>query len=316
MTSRWLVVAAIALVGCKRPPPAPEGLDESTRHLVREFYADDATFGVGVQGFLDWYHEEGFALAGQEANNENHDAFSVGDLLPDDVKSLPLRQDLLTDPDGTRTPRDLTRAKGTVSLAEMDCSWTEAEQYLVRVDQNNVFKDNWEGYEREFLTSRSRFEDSLSDLAFDKITEPIDPFAEGFTGEGADRTFLMTDNMVDATPVLTINFDEYPQPMGLRHGVFETTEGPVGAMAVLAFTKDGVWGVAGANGLIQAFSTEITMELPDDRSIRILSTWLEPGGGIEPDSPLILSYTVNSSLRATVRLADICSGKIDLPPEP
>ncbi len=55
---RWLILG-IALTGCKAPPEAPEGLDESTRYMVRNFYTGDATFEAGIHGFVDWFGDTG-----------------------------------------------------------------------------------------------------------------------------------------------------------------------------------------------------------------------------------------------------------------
>ena len=49
---------ALALLGCKAPPEAPKGLDDSTRYLVRNFYTADPTFQAGVQGFIDWLEDQ------------------------------------------------------------------------------------------------------------------------------------------------------------------------------------------------------------------------------------------------------------------
>ena len=61
---RWLPLIALT-VACKPPPEAPEGLDDSTNYLMKNFYASDALFEAGVQGFIDWYDAEGKALVGK-----------------------------------------------------------------------------------------------------------------------------------------------------------------------------------------------------------------------------------------------------------
>ena len=53
------------LIACSPPPPAPEGLNEAARYMVREFYSDDATFEAGFQGFMNWFNDEGVSLVGQ-----------------------------------------------------------------------------------------------------------------------------------------------------------------------------------------------------------------------------------------------------------
>ena len=61
--------------------------------MVREFYSDDATFEAGFQGFMNWFNDEGVSLVGQKATTDNTDAFSLGNLLKEDVASLPLDED-------------------------------------------------------------------------------------------------------------------------------------------------------------------------------------------------------------------------------
>ena len=106
----------VMLFACKPPPPAPEGLDAVTSYMVREFYSEDEMFEAGVQGFMNWYSTEGYELVGASAEGDNTETFTLNDLQVDDVAHLPL------DDDG----RDLSRAKGVISLAEMKCNWKVA----------------------------------------------------------------------------------------------------------------------------------------------------------------------------------------------
>ena len=41
-------VTGLLFAGCKPPPPAPEGLTDSARYMLRNFFEDDATFGAGI----------------------------------------------------------------------------------------------------------------------------------------------------------------------------------------------------------------------------------------------------------------------------
>ena len=47
-----LGLATAVLCGCQPPPPAPEGLDEASRFVLREFYSDDATVSAGLTGLM------------------------------------------------------------------------------------------------------------------------------------------------------------------------------------------------------------------------------------------------------------------------
>ena len=152
--SLWMFVIA-----CQPPPEAPAGLDESTSYMIREFYSDDATYQAGIQGFMQWYEDEGHALVGESATTSNTDSFTIGDLAEEDVAHLPLSEEILLDAAAdTWGPRDLSLSKGVVSLALMDCTWTESEEYLLRTDQDSVFENDWEGYERAYVTDLGAYE--------------------------------------------------------------------------------------------------------------------------------------------------------------
>ena len=313
---RWLPLIALT-VACKPPPEAPEGLDDSTNYLMKNFYASDALFEAGVQGFIDWYDTEGKALVGKGADLETTDAYTVGDLSADSIAHLPLEDEILIDKNkdeyGTR---DLSRAKGVVSLAEMDCSWTRAEELLVRGDQNVVFSDDFEGYEREYVTSRSAFESGSADLSFDRITDDLDPFGPDYIAADFARSLLLTVNQVDPTAVLTSNIDFYEMNLDLRHGVFNISEEEVGVLAIITYNIEAAWGSAGNNALLQSYSVEINIERPNDKTLRMLAVWSEPlGGGIDPDSAIALNFAVNKSLAASERMSEICAGELEIDPE-
>lgn len=304
----------ILLTACKPPPPAPEGLDASTSYVIRNFYADDATFAAGVRGFLEWYEADGAALEGESATLETVDAYTIGDLGPDDIAHLPVEDQLLSDPDeGTREARDLSQAKGVVSLAEMDCTWVRAEGLLVRPDQDTVFSDDFEGYERSYVTSRAAFEDASDALDFDEIRDTLDPFAADFDGGATERSLLLTTNVVDPSSVLGSNLERYDMHLDARHGQFDLGDGDVGVLAIITYNLDSAWGGGGNNALMQSFSVEVNVERPGDKTLRMLAVWAEPrGSGIDPDSALALNFAVNKALASSERLSGICAGDIDL----
>jgi hypothetical protein len=281
---------------------------------MQHFYDDDPMFQAGVQGFVDWYDTEGKALVGERANGDTTDAYTVGDLTPEAVGYLPIDDEILVDPDNdTYEPRDLSKAKGIVSLAEMDCVWTVAEALLVRPDQHVVFSGDFEGYEREYLTSRKAFEDAAGSLEFAAIKDPLDPFADEFDSAAVESSLLRTLNQVDPTKVLIANMDPYPMYLDLRHGLYEVNGEEVGVLAIITYNVGAAWGGAGVNALLQGFSIEINIERQAKKTLRMLAVWSEPkGGGIEPDDPIALNFAVNKSLDASERLSDICAGEITL----
>jgi hypothetical protein len=306
-----LIVSTAAMAGC-RPPPAPEGLDDSTSYMMREFYKNDALFNAGIQGFMNWYFEEGFELTGVEAgDNENQeplDSFTVGDLVWDDVSHFPLEG-----------PRTIENAKGVVSLAEMDCVWTRAEDILLRPDQDTVFDSSWEEYARTYVTPRAEFQDATTSGEFGEIAEDLSPFEEDFDAAPFSTSLLFTENVSNPATVAGVDLPPYDLRLDLRHGVVPVVDEAgadteVGVLAILTYNLAPVYSENGGNGLIQSYSVEINVERPGDKTLRMLAVWAEPLG-IDSDSTFVLSYAVNQSLTASNRLSDICSGVVDIPAE-
>ena len=306
-----LLIASTALAGC-RPPPAPEGLDDSTSYMMREFYKSDAVFGAGIQGFMNWYFDEGFELtgvgAGEGEGEADLDSFTVGDLVWEDVSHFPL--------EGART---IENAKGVVSLAEMDCSWQVAEDLLLRPDQDTVFDSSWEEYARTYVTPRAEFQGATDALTFGEIAEDLEPFEEGFDPAPYSTALLFTENVSNPATVAGVDLPAYDLRLDLRHGVVSITdetaaEVDVGVLAILTYNLAPVYSENGGNGLIQSYSVEINVERPGDKTLRMLAVWAEPLG-IDADSTFVLSYAVNQSLTASNRLSDICSGVVEIAPE-
>ena len=301
---------ALMVLACKPPPEAPEGLDAASSYMVRNFYAADDVFQAGVQGFMNWYYDEGIDLVGQNATSETTESFTVGDLGAEDVALKPLSEEILLDPETDEWgPRDLTRSKGVVSLAEMDCPWTESEQYLLRPDQDTVFAEDWEGYDRTYVSSRAAYEQGSADDSYDPIEEDLDPFTGDFDTSAYEQTVLFTENEADPSKVLTADLEAYTLYLDFRHGLYELEDETIGMFAIVTYMKDAVWDESGKNGLLQTYSVEINAQ-QEDRTLRMLAVWAEPVGlGIDPDDPLVLTYAVNKSLDSSNRLSALCAGE-------
>jgi hypothetical protein len=319
-----LPLLLLALGACTPPPPAPQGLDAASAYLVRNFYADDATFQAGVQGFMDWFEngnppdeppgKELLGLVPGESSGKSTDAFTVGDLTAEDVALLPLAEEILLNPNTEeRGPRDLSAAAGVVSLAEMDCSWTEAEALLVRPDQDTVFDGDWEGYDRTYVTDPDDFQAASAAAEFARVAETLDPFVAGFDFEPYATTFLFTDNMADPTAVLGADMPSYPLDLDMRHGIYEIFGEDVGVLAIITYNTEAVYGPAGDNGLTQSYSIEINVERAGGKTLRMLAVWAEPFSSlINPDSPLALNYAVNKSKGSSDRMSAVCAGDVTL----
>jgi hypothetical protein len=275
--------------------------------MVRNFYADDALFLAGVQGFMAWFEEEGFALIDLENDIDNvSEAFTVGALSEDDIAHLPI--------DGGR---NITDAAGIVSIAEMQCSVTEAEALLMRGDQDALF-DDWEDYERTYVNSRADFAAATESQVFIPISTGLAPFEEGFDAAPYAPALLQTLNQVDPSPIFggLADIDDYEMHLDFRHGVYDIDGDSVPAFAILTFIRQGVTGPAGANHLHQSYSVEINVAQEGDTTLRMLAVWTEPeGANMSPDDPIILNYAVNKSRDASQRMTELCDGTLELPPE-
>jgi len=306
-----VLVVVFALSACRPPPPpAPEGLDESAAYMVREFYSDDATFGAGLTGFMNWFEDEGFELVGVDAGagTDFNEAFSVGELTDDDIGYLPLAHG-----------RNIGDAAGIVSVAEMDCSVTESEDLLVRSDQETLFVDDWEAYAREYLSSRSDYQDATRSAEFAAIDAPVDRFADDFDPSDIASTFLLTLNQANPAPIFggLADLDDYPMSLEFRHGVYEVNGEDLQIYSIITWIEESASGPAGANHLHQSYSIEINAERPGGKTLRMLAVWAEPeGANLEPDDPIVLNYAVDKSAGASARLTQICNGEVEVEPEP
>ena len=285
--------------GCSRPPPAPEGLDDSVRYLVREFYSDDETVGSGLTGLMNWFDEEGYSLLNEGADYDTVGAFSLEPLTGEEVLLLDL------DNDG----RDLTKAAGIVSVAGLQCDWTETETLYVRSDQINVFDDTFEDYKRTYMSSRPIFEDATSSHTFTEVEIAFDPLTEELTG--LESSFLFTENII-TTSTLGITIVA-PVNIHFRHGSYLVQERDLEVSLVLSYTTERADGESGNNSLIQSYSLVVNIQTEDGETLRLFSIWNELESiWFESDSTLVLSAAVNKSQEAAERLSDICAGEVTL----
>ena len=293
----------LSYLACSPPPPAPEGLDAVTSYMVREFYSGDAEFEAGIQGFMNWFNTEGYLLVGESAEDGNTDTFTLNDLQTDDVSHLPI------DDYG----QDLARAKGVISLAEMNCSWEEAEAYLLREDQDAVFAGDWETYERTYISDRSTFEQATANNAFPDIPEDLNPFEDTFDVNSVAANMMFTLNRADPTPLLGVDLPPYDLYLDFRHGTYALEDEEVSVSAIITYMTEGAYDDDGENGLAQSYSVEINISRPGDKTLRALAVWAEPVSNIlEPDSPVSLNYAVNKSLASSERISAVCSGEEDI----
>lgn len=302
----------LATTGCAPPPPpAPEGLDESARYMIREFYRDDDFFGAGVQGFMNWFNEEGYTLVGEQATAENTDSFTVNDLIQSDIEHLELADLAATG------GRDVTTAAGVVSLAEMDCTWKESEALLMRSDQHVLFDETWENYGRTYQTDRALFEGATQSEEFAAVDVDLDRFGADFDPTPYETSILWSVNQVDPAPLLGVDVPEYEMFLDTRHGIYDVDGVPTPVVTILTFAVDETYSPNGENGLRQSYSIELNVARPDNKTLRMLAVWAEPISALfdNADSPLALNYAVNKSLDASDRMTQVCTGEAEIPAE-
>lgn len=296
------LVAVVFAAGCSRPPPAPVGLDDSARFLLRNFYEDDATIGAGLTGWMDWYDDEGQALLGVDATVDNVSGFELAGVDANDIAMLPVADD----------GRDLTRAHGVVALADMDCPWADAQGLLVRGDQDVVFSGDMDTYARTFLTSRSTFEGASAALEFTPINDPIAILDPAFDATPLQSDLLLTDNHVTSSDIgVTLTYDLV---LNLRHGVFQVQGEDMVALLIVTSIPERAESTDQTT-LAQSYSVEVNLSR-EGRTFRMLAEWSELDSPLmAPDSPLALSSAVNKIRKSAERMTGICQGDIDIPAE-
>jgi hypothetical protein len=296
-----LVAFVLLLAGCNRPPPAPTGLDDSSRFLLRNFYADDATVGAGLTGLMDWVDDEGRDLVGVEANSDNVNGFTLADLTDEDVAELAL-------PDDGRAVAD---AGGVVGVATIACSPDEAEALLVRADQTAVFDGDFDAYDREFVSSRSAFEAATGDVP--ALDEPVDPLADGFDPEVTAANVLFTSNDVTVTALGTTV--DYTLLRDFRHGTFDVQGEPVPALLALGYVPEPSTGSDGTT-LQQNYGVEISLRRAGEDTFRVFAVWTRIDSSlIGPDSPIWATNAVNTTRKSAQRMSDLCTGDDTIPAE-
>lgn len=303
------LLAACLLCACSPPPPAPEGLDAATSYLMREFYSSDAMFEAGLRGYVNWFEEEGYLLAGTRATVENTDAFTVGDLSDEDIDQLPVLSD-----------RNIADTAGVVSLAEMECTVSETEALLVRADQYNVFSGDWTDYDRTFSTPRALWEEGTRSGEFEPVLEDLEPYGdEPDDLAGWATTFMQTANRVDPEPTLggLADLNAYDLFLDFRHGRYDLGGEELQVFAILTYQVDVLPNTSGDGHLYQTYALEVNVQRPGDLTLRMMAVWTElDGAGLTADSAMTLNYSVNKALASAERISGICAGEILIPPEP
>jgi len=287
-----LFVAAL-LAGCTAPPDAPEGLDDSVKHLYRGVYGSAEEVGAGLTGLMNWFDKDGGELLDATADLDSVGAFSLSALGPQDVAHVALEDD-----------PDPGLASGVVSLAEMRCSWDEAERWLVRRDQDVVFEGDFDSYSRTYDTSRATFEDASDNETF----APIEETLTDATLTDSPSTILLTTNDAASTEIgVTIPFE---LALHFRHGIWEVQGEEVAGMMILGYFPRRAESDGGANAIEQNYSIDINLARGKGKTLRVFGNWTELTSLFDSDSAVVLTTAVNKAQASAERLSQICAGDV------
>jgi hypothetical protein len=140
-----VILAATALVGCKRPPEAPTELNELAGFVFEHFMDEDtAELEAGVDNLDTWIHGNVDAT---------QDGYTVDNLAPSVIDSV--------DPDREHDLENL----GGASVAYISAfPVVPIARSLVLREQEEVFPKSYDLHDREFLTDTSCFMSHGCDL--------------------------------------------------------------------------------------------------------------------------------------------------------
>ncbi len=296
-----LFAALAALSGCTADPPdAPEGAEEGTRFLMREFYADDATIGAGLTGLMNWYDSEGAAIAG-DSPDLSEDEAQDWTLEPLDAEDLAVTQVSSTD-------RPLDSMNGVIGVGSVLCTFEEVEALGARADQDVVFDGEWAHYARTFGTARAEYEAAVAD-GIPGLPDGIDPVDGDF--EAVAHSLMRTTNALGTLEV-GVALD-YTLHLDFRHGIFDIQGEERRATVILTWQPDPTTGDGGSNSLHQTFAIDALVEV-DGGIRRFAATWNDVES-VATGTDLLVRLTVNRINDFAERMSEICEGEVELPPE-
>ena len=304
---RWtFALLALLVAGCKpAPPEAPEGLEDTARFLMREFYSDDATVGAGLTGLMQWYADEGEALDGQSPTTGDDNVaadFQLQTLLPGDLAVTQV----------SSSDRALDLAAGVMAVSTLSCDWEGAEMIGGRADQDVVFDGEWAHYTRTFGTDRAAYDAVTAADEFPAITEPIDPSSEGFDAAETAGAIQWTSNPL-GTSEFGVSLD-YTLNIHFRHGRYLVQDAERRATITMTWQPDPTFGSGGSNALHQNWGVDALVERADGRVVRLVVIWSDIES-VATGTDLLVNLQVNRINRFSERMSAICDDPSILPAE-
>jgi hypothetical protein len=301
----WIGLAFIAAAGCAPPPPeAPEGLEDTARYLMREFYCDDAMIGAGLTGLMDWYDSEGIDLDGESPTGEDNVTadFQLQPLLPEDLAVTQV----------SSSDRELSLATGVMAVSTLSCDWAGIEMIGGRPDQDVVFDGEWAHYAREFQTDRAAYDSATEARDFPSIDQAMDPSGEGYEPADTADSILWTSNPL-GTSEFGVSFD-YTLNVHFRHGLFLVQGEERYATVTLTWQPEPVQGANGSNQLHQNWGVDALVEGADGRVVRLVVVWSDIETAVSVED-IVVGLQVNRINRFSERMSAICDDPSILPPE-
>lgn len=299
-------VAALAAAGCQpAPPEAPEGLEDTARYLMSQFYCDDAMVGAGLTGLMDWYDEEGTALDGESpTTGEDNVAadFQLQTLLAEDLAPTM----------ATSSDRELSLAGGVMAVSTLSCDWAGIEMIGGRADQDVVFEGEWAHYARTFETDRTAYDSATAARRFPSIDRVLDPTADDFDPADTAESILWTSNPL-GTSEFGVSMD-YTLNIHFRHGLYLVQGEERHATITLTWQPDPTWASGGGNALHQNWGVDALVEGADGRVVRLVVIWSDIES-VATGTDLLVNLQVNRINRFSDRMSAICDDPSILPPE-
>lgn len=227
-------VLPVLLMGCKRPPEAPAELSDLCSYVFEHMAdEDDAALAEGVENLAVWFQDNGL--------DEPEDGFEVTQIDADAVYSL-------GDIDLSEISRDefADSLVGAAVVNQHEHSLGDLAYAIVEADQMEVFPDDYDVFERTFLTDLGCFMDQSCDQ-----TDALN-YSEAIYGTELIHVTVKSENHAQWRWVDTENRS------ALVHRAWLT--GPADISPALATIP-------------AEFFATVTMQLDDGTMIRLQTVW-------------------------------------------
>ena len=265
-----------------------QAIDEASRQLVRDFYADDASIAESVSVLLDWYQSEGAELLEPRIH-----PVVLADLEPEDLKPFNLQDQGLRDP---------TLTTGVIEMQPIDCNWYDIEHLMVHPDQAAVLPGAFDSYERTFEDSLQTYLEDVPHVPY--IDEPLHPELQAADPQARPDVLLRTvnDGVVKEGGM---SFD-YHTVVHFRHSLVDINGEHTALTMALSHLPNAV--ESDSTVVVeQSYGLEMVIERDSGQSIRAMMLWnYVTMPGIGPDSDMWPGTMVGKMRSTADRLSELC----------